>query len=377
MPTLHDLPTPSLLLDLDILERNLERMQRKATRLGARLRPHVKTHKCIEIGTAQLRHGARGITVATIVEAREFAAHGFDDITWAFPLPVSRLAEVIELARRITFRVTVDSLTAADALADAARRAGIRVHVWLEVDCGYHRSGIDPARPEAAALARRLADDPVLSFDGLLTHGGHSYAARDHASRLRVAEQERDVTVGFAEQLRSAGVRVPEVSIGSTPSMAAAESLAGVDEVRPGNYAFYDWMQAAVGVCKPSDVAVSVLATVISHQPGQPHCIVDAGALAMSKDQGPGAPELRRGLGPLYAGLSGTTLEPHLALVSASQEHGFVSGNSPADVEGRFRVGERVRIMPNHSCLTAAMFDEYVVVRGEEVLDHWRIHRGR
>ena len=158
--------------------------------------------------------------------------------------------------------------------------------------------------------------------------------------------------------------------------MAAAESLAGVDEARPGNYVFYDWMQAAVGVCRPEDVAVSVLATVISHQQGTDHCIVDAGALALSKDQGPGPAELRRGLGPLYAGLAGAALEPALHVTHVSQEHGFVGG-APGGLDGRLRFGERVRIMPNHSCLTAAMFDCYHVVRGDEVLDRWTIHRGR
>jgi len=372
----HDLPTPALLLDLDVLERNLERMATKVRGLGALLRPHVKTHKCIEIGELQRRHGAQGITVATIVEARVFAAHGFDDITWAVPLPVSRIADVVELARQVTLRVTVDAAEAADALVAAAQQAGVHVHVWLEVDCGYHRSGVDPDAASSVALARKLLDSPHLSFDGVLTHAGHGYAAGTDAERAAVAEQERAVTVAFAERLRAAGVRVNAVSIGSTPTMAAASSLAGVTEVRPGNYAFYDWMQAAAGVCRPEDVAVTVLATVISHRPDLDHVIVDAGALAMSKDLGPGDPARRRGLGPLMAGLSGPSLDPALALTHASQEHGFVEGGTARD-RARLAVGSRVRIMPNHSCLTAAMFDAYEVVRGEEVVGRWTIHRGR
>jgi D-serine deaminase-like pyridoxal phosphate-dependent protein len=165
------------------------------------------------------------------------------------------------------------------------------------------------------------------------------------------------------------------VSVGSTPTVTASDSLAGVDEVRPGNYVFYDWMQAAVGVCGVEDVAVSVLATVISHQRGAQHCIVDAGALAMSKDPGPHPAELRRGFGPLYRSVTGAALEDTLALVAVSQEHGFVGG--AGSLEGRFAVGERLRIMPNHSCLTAALFDEYWVTRGEDVVDRWTIHRER
>ncbi len=183
--------------------------------------------------------------------------------------------------------------------------------------------------------------------------------------------------MAFAEKLRRSGNKVPSVSVGSTPTLTATESLAGVNEARPGNYVFYDWMQAAVGVCAPSDVAVSVLTTVISHREDLPHCIVDAGALAMSKDGGPSAPDLRRGLGPVYAGLTGAALEPRVNLASVSQEHGFVSGPRDSDVRGRYKVGERLRVMPNHSCLTAAMFDEYWVVSGETVTDRWRILRGR
>ena len=374
--TVSDLPTPALLLDLDVLERNVERMAAKVRGLGAALRPHVKTHKCIEVGEMQRRHGAQGITVATIVEARDFAAHGFDDITWAVPLPLSRLDEVIELARSVTLRVTVDAPEATDALIAAARQAGLSIHTWLEVDCGYHRSGVDPAAESSVALVRRIADSPHLVFDGLLTHAGHGYAARTDAARRAVAKEEREVTVAFAERLRATGVAVPAVSVGSTPTMAVTDSLAGVTEARPGNYAFYDWMQAAAGVCRPEDVAVSVLASVISRQPGLDHVIVDAGALAMSKDPGPGDPTLRKGLGPLMAGLEGGVLEPALHLTHASQEHGFLGGATAADLT-RLRVGERVRIMPNHSCLTVAMFDAYEVVRGAEVVDRWTIHRGR
>ena len=374
--TIHEIPTPALLLDAAVLERNTAKMADKVRRLGARLRPHVKTHKCVEIGRLQQRHGAQGITVATIVEARDFAAAGFDDITWAVPVPVSRLAEVVDLARRVTLRVLVDSDEAVTALEAASRKAAQPLHAWLEVDCGYHRSGVDPAQPAAAVLARRLAESDDLLFDGLLTHAGHSYNATDDGGRKAVARQERDVMADFAGCLRADGIVVPAVSIGSTPSMAAMETLQGVDEVRPGNYVFNDFMQVASGVCRAEDVAVSVLATVVSHQPGLPHCIVDAGALALSKDQGP-PPERRRGLGPVYRGLIGGALEPRVNLSHVSQEHGFVEGPDAADIAGRFRVGERLRVLPNHSCLTAAMFDEYWVVDGERVLDRWKIWRGR
>lgn len=319
-----DLPTPALLLDLDVLERNLARMAGRAAALGVALRPHAKTHKCLEVGRRQLAHGATGITVATLAEAQAFADGGFTDVTWAFPLVLGRLAEVVALARRITFRVTLDSERALEALGAAARAAGVVVHAWLEVDAGHHRSGVDPTAAGSVVLARRLASERGVVFDGILTHAGQSYLARTRAERAAVAEAERATMAGFAARLAGEGVPVPGVSTGSTPAMSAVERLDGVTEVRPGNYAFYDWMQAAVGVCGVPDCAVTVLASVVSHQPLADHVVVDAGALALSKDAGPHDPALARGLGPVLAGLAGAGLDPRLEVRSASQEHGLV-----------------------------------------------------
>jgi D-serine deaminase-like pyridoxal phosphate-dependent protein len=379
-----DVPTPAAVLDLGVLERNVAAMAAKARALGVGLRPHAKTHKCVEVARLQQGAGAVGLTVATLAEARVFADAGFDDITWAVPVVPDRLGEVVELARRLTFRVLVESEAAAAAVAAAAREGGVRLHVWLEVDSGQRRTGVDPDLPFAEALARRLAEaggaggpGGGLVFDGLLTHAGQGYSATDRAELTRVAAAERDVMVGLAERLRRAGVPVPGVSIGSTPTMAAATDLAGVTEIRPGNYVFNDFVQAANGVCRLEDCALSVLATVISHQPRAGHAVVDAGALALSKDLGPADTARRRGYGPVLRGLAGGEVEPALQVQSVTQEHGVVAGASPADVEGRLAVGEKVRILANHSCLTAALFDEYVVVRGEEVVDRWRINRAR
>ncbi len=372
-----DLPTPALLLDLDALERNLDRMAARARALGVALRPHVKTHKCLEIARMQRQRGACGVTVATLPEALAFADAGFDAITGAFPLVLARLEGVVALARRIALRVVVESPRALEALGGAARDAGLEIHAWLEVDAGHHRSGVDPDRPDSVALARRLAAERGVTFDGLLTHAGQSYHARTRAERAAVAERERGVMAAFAARLRRDGVPVPGVSVGSTPAMSAVERLDGVTEVRPGNYAFHDFMQLAAGVCAPEDCAVTVLASVVSHQSGADHVVVDAGALALSKDPGPHDPALARGFGPLLRGLAGPEQEPALAVQGMSQEHGMVGGARAADVEGRLAVGEKVRILPNHSCLTAALFDEYQVVRGEEVVDRWPIHRAR
>jgi D-serine deaminase-like pyridoxal phosphate-dependent protein len=364
MTSIHELPTPALLLDLDVLERNLRAMAGRAASLGVALRPHIKTHKCIEVGERQRALGIAGITVSTLYEARVFAEHGFTDITWAFPVILSRLDEVRELAGRVTLRLVVDSPEAVTALEGL----GVPLHVWLEVDCGDHRAGVDPGAPASVDLARRITESPRLTFDGILTHSGHAYNGRGRKEIAAVAEQERRVMAGFADQLREEGIAVPGVSVGSTPAMSAAGSLQGVTEVRPGNYAFHDFMQVTLGSCGVRDCAVTVLATVVSHRPGEDTSVVDAGALALSKERwaGPGG---RETMGEVFAEYEAGLLSEGARLVKLSQEHGVVSAP--------LQVGSRVRILPNHSCLTVAQFDEVHAVRGAEVVDRWRIWRGR
>ncbi len=358
MPQLDDLPTPALVLDLDRLEANLDRMAERAAALGVRLRPHLKTHKCVEIARLQQQRGARGVTVSTLYEARVFADAGFADITWAFPLVPSRLDQALELARRIDLGLVVDSPEAVAVL----ERSEASLAVFLKVDCGYHRAGLDPESSMPEKLAWRLAGSERLTFAGLLSHSGHAYAGR--ASCLPAGRQERDVMTGLADRLRAAGLEVPVVSVGSTPGMAAIDHLQGVDEARPGNYALYDWTQVRLGSCEVADCAATVVTTVVSSSAG--HSVVDAGALALSKDPGPAGDG---GFGRVYADHAAGRLEPGLRLTALSQEHGIVDAPLP--------VGTRLRVLPNHSCLTVAQFDEFHVARGERQVDRWKIWRGR
>ena len=364
MTHIADLGTPGLLLDLDILEANLARMAARARELGVSLRPHIKTHKCVEIAERQRALGAEGLTVSTLYEAKVFADHGFTDLTWAFPVILNRIPEAAALADRVTLRLVVDSAEAVQAL----ERTGHHFHVFLKVDCGYHRAGIDPHSDAALDVARQIAGSRTLTFDGILTHSGHSYHGHRPAEICGIAEQERSVMVEFAERLRSEDIKVHAISVGSTPAMSQAVKLDGVTETRPGNYAFYDYTQVVLGSCTLRDVALTLQASVVSAQPGTNHSVIDAGALALSKDLGSElAP--RASMGEIFASYAERTLRDDERVVSVSQEHGVIAGPLP--------VGTRVRIVPNHSCLTAAQFDEYVVVRGDEVVDRWKIWRGR
>src|SRR2546425_8094294 len=344
-------------------------MAERAKELGVALRPHVKTHKCLELGKRQVGHGATGITVSTLVEAGAFAAAGFTDITWAFPLDPTHLPHARRLAEKTdaTLRVVVDDL----ATAKAMRRSGL--HAWLKVDCGYHRAGVDPESAYALEVAKELGEERGVFFDGILSHSGHAYRTTNRDEAAEVAESERLVMVRFGQRLATVGIPVRGISGGSTPAMAAVRDLTGVTEARRGNYVFYDRTMLLIGACEPGDVGVTVLATVVSHQPGAAHFIVDAGALELSKDPGP-AHVAPQAMGAVRGA-------PELTVATLSQEHGLIRADSPAALDGRFTVGTQVEIVPNHSCLTVPLFDEYHVIRGTgdgaREVDRWKVERGR
>jgi D-serine deaminase-like pyridoxal phosphate-dependent protein len=362
--TIHDIRTPALLLDLDVLDTNLSAMADKARTLTVALRPHIKTHKCIEIAQRQRGLGARGITTSTLYEATVFADHGFDDITWAFPVIPSRIADAQRLAERIRLNLVVDTLEAVALLEETS----FPFFVWLKVDCGYHRAGVDPNNASALDIAARLAQSRTLRFGGILSHSGHAYHGRARAEVIAAANEERDVMVGFASRLQASGVAVPDISVGSTPSMQVVEHLNGVTEARPGNYALFDFSQVALGSCQPGSCAVTVMTTVVSSQTHADHCIVDAGALALSKDTGPPEPDGPT-MGEIFDDYDAGVLERDCRLIALSQEHGRVNRALP--------FGSRLRILPNHSCLTVAQFDWFYVTQGEQIVDSWRIWRGR
>ena len=368
------LPTPCAVVDLERLERNASAMSDRAQRLGVRLRPHVKTHKSAEAAHIQTAGHDGAITVSTLAEAKGFADAGFGDITWAVPIALDRIHDCAELVRRIDrFRLLVDHPAAVAELERFASAQGLRFEVLLEVDSGLHRSGVDPEARAAIDLAAGICDSPHLELAGILTHAGQSYRCRNRSEAAEVACRERDVMVAFGGRLRAAGIGVPEVSVGSTPTVIAADDLTDITEVRPGNYLFFDAFQAAIGSCSLDEVALSVLATVLGVYPDRHELVVNAGALALSKDPGPVHVDPGCGYGVPVAVADQRRIEG-MRMVSLSQEHGVLRSDRPLDPS--WRPGARIRILPNHSCLTAACFDRYHVVRGSEVVDEWRPVQG-
>jgi len=365
---LADVPTPALVLDRDRLERNLERMRRHVRRLGVALRPHLKTAKCAEIARLVLPEGG-GITVSTVREAEYFLEQGFRDIFYAVAVAPIKLPRLGELARRgARILLAVDHPSIAAAVSDYTRRHRVRLDILIEVDSGEGRSGVKPGSSLLGEIASAL--DYGAGLAGVFTHGGHSYAGRSPDNHARVAEQERAAVVAAAAHLRAAGQACEIVSVGSSPSVIHARHLDGVTEARAGVYMFGDLFQAGIGMCDRSDLALSVLATVIGHRREENRLLIDAGAFALSKDRSTAK------LGPAGDCAYGlvTTSEgervPGLQVADVYQEHGVVQGAGPIDYD-RFPLGSQVRVLPNHACPTAAAHDRYHVVRGTKVEAVW------
>ncbi|MGB7923776.1 MAG: alanine racemase [Pyrinomonadaceae bacterium] len=370
---LHTLKTPSLLLDIERVRRNARRVGERVTGLGAKLRPHVKTHKCVEVARIQTEGHAGAITVSTLAEARGFAARGFTDITYAVPIEPGKFEAAIELSRNCERLALITDDASTPALLDeAARRAGAHLDLFLKVDCGYHRCGVEPHAPEAFEIPRRIMDASNLRFAGILTHAGHSYHCRSKEELLAVARHERDLMANFASELRAAGVVVPTVSIGSTPTVTSVDHLQGIDEARPGNYIFFDAFQAALGSCAIEDCALTVLAAVTHRDRARRKIVIDAGALALSKDRGAVEFDANCGYGPVLD-LEGN--DTGLRVSALSQEHGEIAEVDDENLE-RLKVGARVRVLANHSCLTAAQHSHYEALEGDRIVDRWEIQRG-
>lgn len=385
---LDTLPTPSALIDLPRMQRNIERMQQRMNELGVRFRPHVKTSKCTQVVQAQLAAGAQGITVSTLKEAEQFFAAGVTDILYAVVMAPHKLPQAFALRRAgCDLKILTDSVVSAQAIVDFGREHGERFEVWIEIDTDDHRSGIKPDEPLLLDVGRVLHEGG-MNVGGVLTHAGSSYDLNDSAALAALAEQERAGCVRAAERLREAGIPCPEVSVGSTPTALAAGHLEGVTEVRAGVYVFFDLVMHNVGVCDVDDIALSVLTTVIGHQSEKGWVILDAGWMAMSRDRGTQKQTHDFGYGQV-CDVDGKPLAG-CTLVSANQEHGIAafagaarpneshalpSTGETQDLVARFPIGTRLRILPNHACATGAQYPVYEALAEDGQVQTWpRLH---
>ncbi|HEX8842894.1 MAG TPA: alanine racemase [Sphingomicrobium sp.] len=369
--TIFDLPTPALLLDRRKLQANADRMRERVAQLGVALRPHVKTSKSIDVLRVLSGGADIPITVSTLAEAHYFFARGVRDILYAVGIAPVKLPQVAELIRAgCKLRVILDSAEAADALQSFGTSEGLTIEALIEVDTDGHRAGVDPADELLTEIARRLSAGPGARLAGVMTHAGASYSARTIGEFEAIAERERAGAIAAAERLRDEGFPVETISVGSTPTVHYARTLDGVTEARVGVYAFGDLVQAELGTCSICDIAISVLASVIGHSRGHGRVLVDAGFLALSRDQGTADFPVDWGYGAVCDAGTGELIQD-VRVESTNQEHGIVTATSGELDWSRFPIGGRVSILPNHACATAAAYERYFVTGDDRVADVW------
>ena len=363
----RSLDTPALLLDGERLERNCDRMRERLAAQRVALRPHVKTAKCVEVAVTALRAPLGPITVSTVREAEYFVDHGFRDILYAVGVSGGKVPRLARLARNgAKIGVIVDSVEAAQALAQEAARERVDLHALIEIDSDDHRAGIRPDDARLFEVARVLG--PRLA--GVMTHAGESYNCASEGAIEAMATREREAAVAAAAALRGRGFDASVVSVGSTPTATFGRSFDGVTEVRAGVYVFQDLVMAGLGVCSVNDIALSVLATVIGHQRDKGWLITDAGWMALSRDRGTAKQKVDQGYG-LVCDTAGRPIEP-MIVADANQEHGIVARRDRGAIDfARFPIGSRIRVLPNHACATAAQFGEYQVLREGRPAEVW------
>lgn len=359
--TLDELDTPSLLIDKAKLFENIDFCQRRAHALGVKWRPHVKTHKCAPIAAMQVQGMFGGITVSTVKEAEYmFDEEGITDIIYAVGIAPKKLARIALLNNRgADVKVLLDNTASAMAVSEFCRTQNVKIGVLLEVDCDGHRSGLKPDDPELVTVARALTDGAV--FKGVLTHAGESYQAKTLEAREACAKNEVEGVCRAAKMLSDAGFPCEIISAGSTPTYTCVQDAGGVTEYRSGVGIFYDLVMAGIGVCRIEDIALSVLVTVIGHQPEKGWILTDGGWMAMSRDRGTASQDVDWGYGAV-CNEKGELIEG-LYMASASQEHGIIYAREGVKLNlADYPVGARLRILPNHACPTAAAFDKYFLI---------------
>ena len=355
---ISELETPAVVVDLDVMDQNLARMAAYCREHNLRLRPHTKSHKIPELARQQIASGASGITVAKLGEAEVMLDAGITDILIAYPIiGEEKTAHLAKIAERATISVALDSEDAARGISAAATKQGAMIGVLVEMDVGFGRCGLGN-EDELLALARVISDLPGLEFKGLMFFPGHFTVGPEQRAVLRA--QVNGYLDRAQETFARAGLPFAVVSGGSTPTAYESSEFHGVNEVRPGMYIFNDRTTAAIEACSLSDCALSVVVTVVSTAVSG-HAIVDGGSKTFSSDR-------YQGEGGVGFGL---VKEDHAAVVEKlTEEHGHLN---IARSERRYRVGERLSIVPNHVCTTVNLHDEVYGVRGEQVETVWRV----
>lgn len=353
-----ELDTPALIVDLDVMEENLTRMAEYCRYHNLCLRPHTKTHKIPELARKQIESGASGITVAKLSEAEVMIAAGLEDLLIAYPIVgPTKTARLAALAERASISVSLDSAEAARGISAAVSERGSKVDILVELDVGFARCGL-PDETEALKLAQTVAALPGLNFQGLMFFPGHFGVEPEQRTMLRA--QVNELLDRCVETFARAGMPIAIVSGGSTPSRYESDQFHGVNEVRPGTYIFNDRNTVGVSAATVDECALSVLVTVVSTSVSG-RAVVDGGSKTFSSDRYQA--EHGRGFGLIKE-------DPAAEVERFSEEHGHINVSQS---HRRYRVGERLNVIPNHVCSTVNLHDEIYGVRGGQVETVWRV----
>ncbi len=368
----EELRTPSLLIDYDQFLRNCKTMADKADRLDLEFCPHVKTHKTIKGAEYQRNGRLFGITVSTLAEAWYYAENGFDSLTYAFPVTADKLPEIVDLME-ITeeFRLVTDEADTIATIDAFGEENELEFDVFLKVNTGANRAGANPESERLIELAKQLISAKNINFVGIMAHGGHTYQAKNSAEAKELAKLEIQNIEKALVALKKENIEPEIISIGDTPGCSVLEDFGSVNEIRPGNYVFFDRTQVDIGTCTEDQVSAFVLTRVIARYPDRNTLLIDAGALALSKDLGATHVRKDQTYGKIME-------DDSLQLTKLSQEHGIITSEKPINFE-KYPVGSFLTIMPNHSCLTAALHEHFIVVQNmgdRKILDSWKPVRG-
>lgn len=355
--TLDTLLTPAAIVDLDRMEANLDRMAAYVRRHGLGLRPHTKTHKAPGLAAEQIRRGAIGLTVAQLHEAQVMGDVSPDILLAHPPVGAPKLRRLFALPAGLHLTVALDSAAALDALAQAAGAHGRDIGVLIELDLGMRRVGIADIA-EAVRLCQRCSRLDGVTWRGIMFYPGH---IREHVTQQDEALARVDAALQSAlTALGDAGLTPAVVSAGSTPAAYASHRIRGLTEIRPGTYIYNDRTTAEIGACTWNECAYTVLATVISTAvPGQ--AVVDAGSKALFRE------ELR---GSAAAGFGALLDRPEVVVKGMSEEHGLLDLSR---TDWQPRIGEIVRIVPNHVCVSVNLHDTVWGVRGDRIERRWSV----
>jgi len=360
---LSQLERPILLLDKSKFLRNVARMAQKASASGVTLRPHVKTHQSADLAGWMGDFGIHKITVSSVDMAEYFSRYGWNDITIAVPVNIHQIPRINALAKAIELQVIIDSDFAAVSLSEGI---AVPLDVWIEIDTGDHRTGISPQKiDQILRVAKTLSQASAIRFKGILTHAGHSYKAPGAQEIPRIHERSLASLQNIKQALEAAGYSRLSVSIGDTPSCTIVERfLPPIDEIRPGNFVFYDLKQKSLGVCRDEDIAVGVACPVISKSPERQELVVYGGSVHLSRESLP-LPSGRPYFGQIARlkedqGEWGAPVE-EVYLSSLSQEHGKVTGSE--DFIRSTQIGDTLIALPVHSCITASLYSEFHVLK--------------